>query len=84
MPSLCSYSEYPYIQGNPELSTRYNDTTTEFFFTCDYMITARDGVAHFVTWLHGNQSVGSVAVNDSGIEELDVENITEFAYNSQV
>lgn len=82
---MCAYSEYPYIEGEPELSTRYNNNTSEFFFICDYVTTKRDGVFYFVNWLHGNQSGGRVPVfAESGSEELRIDVIPGFKYNSQV
>ena len=82
---MCGYSEYPYVEGEPELSTRYNDNTSEFLFTCDFFATKRDGVLYFITWLHGNNSVRTVPVfTESGTEALNSDLIPEIVYNSQV
>ena len=76
--------EYPYIGGEPELITLYNDTTFDFVFICDYSTLMRSGVTYFITWLHGNVTIDTLEVTDSGTLELNVMNIPEFAYASQV
>lgn len=75
---------YPYLIGKPTLSTRYNQTSTDFFFTCSYNVTEREGVQYTIHWLHGNDTVSQVTVTETGSEELNVLDIEEFAYGSKV
>ncbi|KAK7469526.1 hypothetical protein BaRGS_00036472, partial [Batillaria attramentaria] len=76
--------DYPYIKGEPDLSTRYNETSREFIFICNYTADVRDGVIYFIDWLHGNESLQQETVMGSGTVEFDIMNITDFAYASKV
>lgn len=80
--------EFPYVRGNPELSTLYNETTGDFFFLCEFLEESRPGVSFFVEWQHNSQTVTKINVTELGenstIVTLNALDIQFFQYQSQV
>lgn len=86
--ALFFVTDYPYVKGKPQLSTRYNESTNEFLFQCEFFEHARDNVYYFIEWQHNNQTEVKRNVSEIGLNSTVVTltsiSISHFGFMSNV
>ncbi|XP_035827995.1 uncharacterized protein LOC118477191 [Aplysia californica] len=80
--------EYPYVRGNPVLSSNFNDSTREFTFSCEVTVQERQGVEYLIEWRHNGTGIAKVNISEVGVNTtvafLDILDIPQFALGSDV
>jgi hypothetical protein len=58
---------FPYVRGNPLISTSFNNTTKKLLFICQVTVEEREDVLYQIEWRHNSELLTKVNLTTTGV-----------------